>query len=72
MYVNGHELTTKEISGVHNAISRKLNDLVSISMPQFSVSWPYKICTMYTETNAACISAVNEATVHYVLLNLHV
>ena len=31
----------------------------------------YKNCTMYAETNAACGSAENEATVHCVLLNLY-
>ena len=44
VHVNGHEITSKDISSVHS-VSRKLND------------WP-KNCAMYAETNAACGSAV--------------
>ena len=70
MHVNSHEVTTNEISGVHRGIFRKLSDLVSISIPRVAVCSLHKNCTMYAETNAVSVSARNEATVHYVLVNL--
>ena len=44
VHVNGHEVTTKDISGVHNGICRKLSDWFS----SVCLSWP-KNFAMYTE-----------------------
>ena len=42
MHVNGHEVTTKDISGVHRGIiSRKLSDWFS----SVCLSWPYAVFT---------------------------
>ena len=56
MHVNGHEVTTKDIIGVHRGISRKLRDW----FPSVCLGWPYAAFTMYAESNAACGSAGNE------------
>ena len=37
MHVNGHEVTTKDISGVHRGISRKLSDWFS----SVCLGWPH-------------------------------
>ena len=62
MHFNSHEVTTKDVSGVHRGISRKLNDWFS----SVCLGWPHgsahkNNCTMYLELNAACGSAGNEA-----------
>ena len=41
VHVNSHEVTTKNISDVHSAISRKLNDLV----PSVYLGWPFAAFT---------------------------
>ena len=72
VHVNSYEVTIKDISGVHSGISR---DWMTgfhryMYMPRLALRSVHKNCTMYTETNAACCSTGNEATVHCVLLNL--
>ena len=39
VHVNSHEGSTKDISGVHGGISRKLNDW----FPPVCLSWPYTV-----------------------------
>ena len=41
MHVNSHEVTTKDISGVHSGISRKLSDWFS----SVCLGWPYAALT---------------------------
>ena len=65
MHANGREVTTKDISGVHRGMSRKLNDCfhqyASVGLTQHSK----KFEQMYAETNTACGSAGNEACTLY-------
>lgn len=67
MHINGHEVTTKNISGVDSGISRNrmtgFDQYASVGL-KHSI---YTNCSMYAETNAVCGSIVNEAKVQCVL-----
>ena len=59
MHINGLEVTTKDISGVHRGLFRTLSDWFSSLC--LELVFTITNCTMYAESNAACGSAGNEA-----------
>ena len=72
MHVNGHEVTTKDINGVHSGIFRKLGDWFS----SVCLDWPYaaftKIIVKCTHNQMQGVVPPGMRVVHCVLLNLQV